>query len=365
MNEHKLLEEIERYLNGEMSPEERFQFEALCKQDTAIGNKLAEHRLFAKTMKQYSDRLALESRLAAIHEEIDVHTLAEELMIHPSWIVQLWRNHHSKISVAASIAIFAILGTLFLSGNLANHDAKYIELRAQVGNLQRTTESLNRKVAQSAGKTNRNTTEGYRGTGFAITANGLIATAYHVINDADSVYVENAAGKSFKADVLYTEPESDIAILRITDTAFHNLAPIPYTFKKSESDLAESVYTYGYSQDTPIFGDGKLTADNGLNGDSLDYQISAPINPGNSGGPLMDSRGNVIGVVKAKESQMEGVHFAIKASYLLAAISNIPADSLTKKINLNTKNTLVGLSTVQQLKKLKNYVFMVRVYGGK
>jgi len=365
MNEHKLLEEIERYLNGEMSPGERLQFEALCKQDTAIGNKLAEHRLFAKTMKQYSDRLALESRLAAIHEEIDVHTLAEELMIHPSWIVQLWRNHHSKISVAASIAIFAILGTLFLSGSFANHDNKYIELRREVGNLQRKTESLNQKVAQNASRTNRDVMDRYRGTGFAITANGLIATAYHVINDADSVYVENAAGKSFKADVLYTEPENDIAILRIADNSFKNLSPIPYTFKKGESDLAEFVYTLGYPQDSPHYDDGKLTSTMGLNGDSLDYQISVTINPGNSGGPLMDSRGNVIGVVKAKETQMEGVHFAVKTSYLLAAINNIPADSLTKKISLNTKNTLAGLSTVQQVKKLKNYVFMVRVYGGK
>jgi len=56
------------------------------------------------------------------------------------------------------------------------------------------------------------------------------------------------------------------------------------------------------------------------------------------------------------------VHFAVKTSYLLDAIHNIPADSLTRKINLNTKNTLAGLSLVQQVKKLNNYVFIVKVY---
>ncbi|SDT38053.1 Trypsin-like peptidase domain-containing protein [Mucilaginibacter mallensis] len=362
MNDSNLLEEIERYLNGEMTPQERKQFELLRKGDTAINNKIAEHEEFAKILKQYGDRLALETRLNAIHDEIDVHTLAEELIVHPSRIVRLWRNHHSKISVAASIAIFAILSTLFITGNLSNQESKYIQLRREVGILKQKTETLNKKAAQGATRTVVSATDRFRGTGFAITSGGLIATNYHVVNGADSVYVQNAVGKSFKAKVLYTEPQNDIAILKIVDTSFRNLGAIPYTFKKSESDLAEDVYTYGFPQDSPVYGYGKLTAANGLNGDSLDYQISVPINPGNSGGPLMDGRGNVIGIVQAKQSQLEGVHFAIKSSYLINAIQNIPADSLNKKISLNTKNTLGNLNSVQQLKKLKNYVFMVKVY---
>jgi serine protease Do len=359
MNDSKLLEEIERYLNGEMAPDERNQFELLRNGDTAINNKIVEHEEFARILKQYGDRLALETRLNAIHDEIDVHTLAEELIIHPSRIVRLWRNHHSKISVAASIAIFAILSTLFITGNLSNQESKYIQLRREVGILKQKTETL--KAAQGI-KAPARATDRFRGTGFAITSSGLIATNYHVVNGADSVYVQNAIGKSFKAKVLYTEPENDIAILKIVDTSFRNLGAIPYTFKKSESDLAEDVYTYGFPQDSPVYGNGKLTSANGLNGDSLDYQISIPINPGNSGGPLMDSRGNVIGIVQAKETRLEGVHLAVKASYLINAIQNIPSDSLNKKISLNTKNTLGNLNSVQQLKKLKNYVFMVKVY---
>jgi len=356
MNDNKLLEEIERYLNGEMSQFERKQFELLRKGDAAINTKIAEHEEFVKLLKQYSDRMALEHRLNAIHDEIDVHTLAEELMVHPSWIVQLWRNHHSKISVAASIAIFAIMGTLFLTGNFNNQDSKYTQLSRKVGALENETNKLGQKVYQNA-SVKHSTMDKFRGTGFAITSNGLIATNYHVVSENDSVYVQNAAGKSFKATVLYSDPKNDIAILKIVDTSFIALAPIPYTFKKSESDVAESVYTYGYPEDSPVYGYGKLTSANGLNGDSIDYQISVPLNPGNSGGPLIDSRGNVIGVVRATQTQMESVHFAVKSSYLLSAI-----DSLDKKVSLNTKNTLGNLTPVQQLKKLKNYVFMVKVY---
>jgi serine protease Do len=359
MNEVKLQDDIERYLSGEMTAAERKAFELLRKEDPTVNIKLAEHQEFTKILKQYSNRLALETRLDAIHSEIDVHTLADELIIHPSFIVRLWRNHHSKISVAASIAIFAILSTLFVTGYFNNQDSKYIQLSREVGKLKSTTDNLGKKVAQTANNRSGKIigTDRFRGTGFAITSSGLIVTNYHVVSEYDSVYVQNAAGKSFKAKVLYTEPQNDIAILKITDTAFRQLGAIPYTFKKAESDLAESVYTYGYPQDSPVYNKGELTSANGLNGDSLDYQISVPINPGNSGGPLLDSRGNIIGIVQAKETHLEGVHFAVKTSYLLSAI-----DSLDQKVVLNTKNTLANLTPVQQVKKLKNYVFMVKVY---
>jgi serine protease Do len=358
MNEYKLSEDIERYLNGEMTKEERAAFDILRKENAEVNNRVTEHKHFTGLIKQYGERLELESRLDAIHREIDVHTLKEELMVHPSWIVQLWRSHHSKISVAASIAIFAVLGTLFFTGYLSNRELNYVRLRGEVAKINRKADNLNDKLNRlnRSGRIVDNPGK-YRGTGFAITSSGLIATNYHVIEGADSVYVQNNAGRSFKAKVLYSEPENDIAILKIVDTSFRNLKPIPYTFKKSESDLAESVYTFGYSQDAPVYDDGKLTSANGLNGDSLNYQISIPINPGNSGGPLLDNRGNIIGIVQAKQTQMEGVHFAVKSSYLLSAI-----DSLEKKVNLNTKNTLGNLTPVQQVKKLKNFVFMVKVY---
>ncbi len=361
MNDGKLLEEIERYLNGEMNAEERKQFEAMSSSDAAIGQKIAEQKEFLKVLKQYSERLALEERLNAIHDEIDVHTLADELIVHPSGIVRLWRNHHSKISVAASIAIFVAMFAMFISGTFNNHDAKYMQLARKVGSIESQTNQLKQRVAQTTTKPGYHIVDKFRATGFAITADGLIATNYHVVGDNDSVYVQNAAGKLFKAKVVFVAPKTDIAILKIADTAFKGLAAIPYTFKRSESDLAENVYTYGYPQDSPVYGRGELTSSNGLNGDSTNYQISIPLNPGNSGGPLMDGRGNIIGIINAKETQLEGVHFAIKSSYLLSAIDSVSKED-NAKVLLNTKNSMVNLSTVQQLKKLKNYVFMVKVY---
>ena len=126
--------------------------------------------------------------------------------------------------------------------------------------------------------------------------------------------------------------------------------------------MGENVFTLGFPTDALVLGPGFLTANSGYRGDSTSYQMSIPLNPGNSGGPLLDNKGNVIGIVDAKQTNLAGTTFALKADYLLKAIQNIPSDSLNKPLNLNTRNVLANLSRPQQIKKLQNYVFMIRVY---
>ena len=367
MNDNLLTEDIERYLNGEMSQDERVRFEILRNENPDLNSLVAEHKQFGVMIKQYGERLELEKRLNAIHDEIDINSLKEELMIHPSLIVQLWRNHHSKIAVAASIAIFAVLSTLFLTGYLNDHDTRYTELRRKMESLKRSTDNLNKStnsLIHDMKSGNKAINPGkFGGTGFVISSNGYIVTDYHVINGADSVYVQNYAGESFHTKVVYTEPLHDIAVLEIVDSAFKPLAPIPYNFKKVKTDLGEEVFTMGFPTDAINFGPGYLTSGTGFNGDSTAYQVSIPVNFGNSGGPLLDTKGNIIGIINAKQTHVEGASYAIKSSYLLKAIQDIPADSLNRTINLNNKNTLAGLTRIQQIKKLQGYVFMVKVYN--
>jgi S1-C subfamily serine protease len=90
--------------------------------------------------------------------------------------------------------------------------------------------------------------------------------------------------------------------------------------------------------------------------------MSILCNPGNSGGPLIDNKGNIIGIVDSKQTTLSGAAFALKSSYVIKAIQSIPADSLNAPLNLNTKNVLANLSRPQQIKKLQNYVFMISLY---
>jgi hypothetical protein len=363
MSDNQLTEFIERYLDGSMTDDERIQFELLRKNDAAIESKFAEHVQFIALMKQYGERLELEKRLNAIHDEIDVQALKEEVTIHPAWIVRLWRNHHSKISVAASVLIFAVLSVLIVTGKLSNDKSKYEQLVNKVSNVEKAVAQIGHGSIPVKPKTVKTPPANFRGTGFALTSNGYLVTDYHVIKNADSVYVQNAAGESFHAKVIYTEPQYDLAILQINDSTFRNLGPVPYNLKKAESDLGENVYTWGYPGDNVVFSAGSLSSAAGYSNDTTEYQVSLPVNPGNSGGPLLDEKGNVIGIITARQTQMAGASFAKKSAYLLKTIQNIPTDSLSKTLNLNNKNTLAGLSRKQQLKKLKNYVFMVKVYN--
>src|ERR1700744_4322007 len=134
MRDEQLLEVIERYLNGEMNADERRAFEQLRMENAEVDGKVIEHQQFTSLLKQYGERVQLENRLNAIHLEIDVHAIAEEVTIRPSWIVDMWRHHHSKISVAASIAIFAVLATLFVTGSL-NNRSQYQDLRNEIVKL--------------------------------------------------------------------------------------------------------------------------------------------------------------------------------------------------------------------------------------
>nr|WP_294794268.1 serine protease [uncultured Mucilaginibacter sp.] len=363
MSERQVLENIERYHSGQMTAAERKEFEAMRKADAGFDAKVVEHQLFAGLLKQYSERVELENRLNTIHQEIDVHDLKESLMAHPLWVVRLWRNHHSKISVAASVTILAVLSILWGAGKFDNHD-NLQALKSKVAQLDRSNATLSKSI--NAIKSQQEKTDDRysgTGTGFAVTSDGIIATNYHVIENADSVYVQNEEGKSFKANVLYTEPQHDLAILKIADKSFSGLGTIPYAIKRSESALGERLFTYGYPDRTATFHTGYLEAKTGYRRDTLHYQIDINILPGNSGSPLLDARGNLVGITDAKEAQTEGAHYAIKSKYLLDAIKNIPEDSLTQKVTLTKKSSLSGLNEADKIEKVKNFTFMVKTYG--
>ena len=201
----------------------------------------------------------------------------------------------------------------------------------------------------------------WSGTGFALN-NGYVATNYHVIENANSIYIQGIKGEfetKYTATIIATDKYNDLALLQISDPAFKGFGTIPYNVKTSVSDVGEEIFVLGYPL-TSTMGDeiklttGVISSRTGFQGDVSLYQISAPIQPGNSGGPLFDNKGRIIGIVNAKHRGAENVGYAIKTSYL----KNLIESSISTSI-LPTSNQISGLSLTEKVKSLKNYVFII------
>jgi len=355
---------IEDYLLGKLTPQETEAFEQLRTKDATVDHKVVSHKVFLHKMEQYSEQLHLREQMDKIHAELDVDALAATLKPHPSKIVQLWRKHKSAIAVAASFIVLSLVSIYSIQHN-SQQAEKVIQLSYQVNNAIKTQNTLIRDIRKTANTSlpNKAANQGrYGGTGFAISTNGYILTNLHVINGADSLYVQNSKGESFKVKAVYTDSQYDMAILKISDRNFSNLSSLPYTIKRNSSSIGENVYTLGYPKDDAVLGEGYVSSKNGFVGDTTQYQVAISVNPGNSGGPLLDNNGNLVGVISGKPDQTEGAAFAIKSKYILEAMRAIPQDSLGQKLVSNKKSLLSGLKRTKQIEKLQDYVFMIKVY---
>ena len=148
------------------------------------------------------------------------------------------------------------------------------------------------------------------GTGFALSPEGYIVTNYHVIKESSKINVRGVKGdfsKSFLAETVIVDKNNDIAIIKIDDPNFITLGQPPYTFDDAPSDVGRSVFSLGYPLRESMGDEIKLTngiisAKTGFQGDVTTYQISVPLHPGNSGGPLINNKGEIIGIIKSKHS---------------------------------------------------------------
>jgi serine protease Do len=154
------------------------------------------------------------------------------------------------------------------------------------------------------------------GSGFIINKEGYIITNNHVVDNADEIKVKLSDGREYKAKVIGRDSKTDLALIKISST-FENL-PILALGDSDKMRVGDWVLAVGnpfgleqtvtqgiISATGRVLGSGPY--DNFL-------QTDAPINPGNSGGPLVNLKGEVIGINSAIVPGGQGLGFAIPSS---------------------------------------------------
>lgn len=170
------------------------------------------------------------------------------------------------------------------------------------------------------------------GTGFFVTADGMVVTNAHVVEDTSATYtVVTQSGEKYDAKILATDSSRDVAIIKIEGVNF----PVAQLGDSDSLRLGQTVVAIGYSlgefansvSKGIISGTERSIFAGSVYGQSEQLsnviQTDAAINPGNSGGPLLNVRGEVIGVNVAMAQGAENIGFALPINSVRKVVDQV------------------------------------------
>jgi len=193
-----------------------------------------------------------------------------------------------------------------------------------------------------------------QGSGFVIDSAGHILTNYHVVEGARQVEVTTSDKKKYRANIIGTDPPDDLAVIQISD---HAVTPASLGDSKNLV-VGQKVYAIG----NPFGLSGTMTrgiissirsvrGQRGYIDEAI--QTDAAINPGNSGGPLLNSRGEVIGInsmiLTGGAEQSAGIGFAIPINTAKAALDDLVNVGRVRRPTLGVFTLPIGPELADQL----------------
>jgi hypothetical protein len=174
----------------------------------------------------------------------------------------------------------------------------------------------------------------WSGTAWPI-ENKMVVTNSHVVKNFKSALLMLPNGNQMYARVEIVDRFNDIAILQPQDP---DKLPQPIPLSNSNADLGAEVFTIGYPESdqlgiSPKLTSGRITSIAGEKDDPRFYQISTSIYHGSSGGPLLNLKGEAVGITTSgfQRIDLQGVNYAVKISYLKALLDGPILENLQAK----------------------------------
>ncbi|MEM1134680.1 MAG: trypsin-like peptidase domain-containing protein [Bacteroidota bacterium] len=194
------------------------------------------------------------------------------------------------------------------------------------------------------------------GSGFVISSDGYIVTNHHVVENAGKISVAFSDGRKMNAELRGTDPSTDIAVLKV----YENLKSLSFADSSAllPGQIAIAIGNpYGLQQTVTtgvVSALGRtLRASNGRLIDDV-IQTDASLNPGNSGGPLLNSKGQVIGVNTAIINSAQGICFAVSANLAENVVGQLILGGKVKRAQLGIAGQTINLTTrIITVNKLK------------
>jgi S1-C subfamily serine protease len=219
-----------------------------------------------------------------------------------------------------------VSGDAFRIGQVSTVEASNTELT-----LPDLFERVEKSVVQITDSSETSTLESRLGSGFVYDNNGHIITNYHVVNGGGRIDVTFLDGTVYRASVIGSDPFTDLAVLYVEGVPADKLTALPLadsTKIRVGEQVAAIGNPFGLSGSMSagiVSGLGRLIPSQEAGSFSIPdvIQTDAPINPGNSGGPLLNMRGEVIGINSAIFSttgQFAGVGFAVPANTMAKVV---------------------------------------------
>ncbi|MER2493310.1 trypsin-like peptidase domain-containing protein [Catenovulum sediminis] len=187
------------------------------------------------------------------------------------------------------------------------------------------------------------------GSGVIVSEKGFILTAEHVVKNADQILVALQDGRQFEAQLIGSDPYTDLAVLYVQSENLP-VAPIDPNLTSQPGDLVLAIGNpYNLGQ-TITQGIVSATGRAGLSSNYADFiQMDAAINDGNSGGALVDSDGYLVGINSfnyasaRRNNQAQGIFFAVPARLALTILRKIAVDGRVVRgyLGLSGKETYI------------------------